>query len=106
MHETNHFDTVPSNDSNVSVSPTHVNEQDVFLEARDLAPVQRQSYLKKRCAGDRHLLRRIEHLFDVCENQNFLFDRQPASVLMDIACLLYTSPSPRDRQKTRMPSSA
>ena len=23
-----------------------------------------------------------------------------------IACLLYTSPSPRDRQKSRMPSSA
>ena len=25
---------------------------------------------------------------------------------MDIGCLLYTSPSPRDRQKSRMPSSA
>ena len=24
----------------------------------------------------------------------------------DISCLLYTSPSPRDRQKSRMPSSA
>ena len=24
----------------------------------------------------------------------------------DMACLLYTSPSPRDRQKSRMPSSA
>ena len=24
----------------------------------------------------------------------------------DMGCLLYTSPSPRDRQKTRMPSSA
>ena len=26
--------------------------------------------------------------------------------LRAMACLLYTSPSPRDRQKTRMPSSA
>ena len=26
--------------------------------------------------------------------------------LMDSSCLLYTSPSPRDRQKSRMPSSA
>ena len=26
--------------------------------------------------------------------------------LMNIICLLYTSPSPRDRQKSRMPSSA
>ena len=25
---------------------------------------------------------------------------------VDLACLLYTSPSPRDRQKSRMPSSA
>ena len=25
---------------------------------------------------------------------------------LDEACLLYTSPSPRDRQKSRMPSSA
>ena len=25
---------------------------------------------------------------------------------MDYGCLLYTSPSPRDRQKSRMPSSA
>ena len=25
---------------------------------------------------------------------------------LDISCLLYTSPSPRDRQKSRMPSSA
>ena len=27
-------------------------------------------------------------------------------VVWDIICLLYTSPSPRDRQKSRMPSSA
>ena len=27
-------------------------------------------------------------------------------ILKPIACLLYTSPSPRDRQKSRMPSSA
>ena len=26
--------------------------------------------------------------------------------LLDVTCLLYTSPSPRDRQKSRMPSSA
>ena len=28
------------------------------------------------------------------------------TTLLNIACLLYTSPSPRDRQKSRMPSSA
>ena len=29
-----------------------------------------------------------------------------AASLLDKLCLLYTSPSPRDRQKSRMPSSA
>ena len=29
-----------------------------------------------------------------------------AGVVVDNSCLLYTSPSPRDRQKSRMPSSA
>ena len=29
-----------------------------------------------------------------------------APVLHEIACLLYTSPSPRDRTRSRMPSSA
>ena len=29
-----------------------------------------------------------------------------AAVILDKNCLLYTSPSPRDRQKSRMPSSA
>ena len=29
-----------------------------------------------------------------------------AEIGMDISCLLYTSPSPRDRTRSRMPSSA
>ena len=40
-------------------------------------------------------------------------DGSPATLRLDVvghgaarACLLYTSPSPRDRQKSRMPSSA
>ena len=31
---------------------------------------------------------------------------QQALVALILLCLLYTSPSPRDRQKSRMPSSA
>ena len=31
---------------------------------------------------------------------------QMGAIGMLIACLLYTSPSPRDREKSRMPSSA
>ena len=33
-------------------------------------------------------------------------NKDAAQKLMDLPCLLYTSPSPRDRQKSRMPSSA
>src|SRR5665213_3613675 len=33
-------------------------------------------------------------------------DKYFASRILESACLLYTSPSPRDRQKSRMPSSA
>ena len=34
------------------------------------------------------------------------YQRDPALVINFYNCLLYTSPSPRDRQKSRMPSSA
>ena len=36
----------------------------------------------------------------------FPIDGQADAVFDGFACLLYTSPSPRDRQKSRMPSSA
>ena len=38
------------------------------------------------------------------ENADYSLDHSAFNTL--IACLLYTSPSPRDRQKSRMPSSA
>ena len=41
----------------------------------------------------------IKQAFDASENNPILIDKF-------IDCLLYTSPSPRDRQKSRMPSSA
>ena len=42
------------------------------------------------------------------EVQNFRGDFQNAVAQLEkqYGCLLYTSPSPRDRQKSRMPSSA
>ena len=35
-----------------------------------------------------------------------LFDQCGLAIYLNSDCLLYTSPSPRDRQKSRMPSSA
>ena len=54
--------------------------------------------------SSRHLMRDkfksylLSNLKTVCEKKNWPF--------YEICCLLYTSPSPRDRQKSRMPSSA
>ena len=41
-------------------------------------------------------------LASACRNYRLSFDEQ----LLVYACLLYTSPSPRDRTRSRMPSSA
>ena len=37
---------------------------------------------------------------------SFYICGNPVHIFSDCSCLLYTSPSPRDRQKSRMPSSA
>ena len=40
------------------------------------------------------------------DNQGAIANGKSVTVTKKPACLLYTSPSPRDRQKSRMPSSA
>ena len=40
----------------------------------------------------------------IYENKIKIYDRDKG--LLDVTCLLYTSPSPRDRTRSRMPSSA
>ena len=46
-----------------------------------------------------------EEIAEEIRSHMILGDRSSASKLLNV-CLLYTSPSPRDRQKSRMPSSA
>ena len=45
-------------------------------------------------------------VFNPTDKKNLAAVVQGISAAMSISCLLYTSPSPRDRQKSRMPSSA
>ena len=45
-------------------------------------------------------------LQSVIQNKDFPFSRTFDMLNTYMSCLLYTSPSPRDRQKSRMPSSA
>ena len=44
--------------------------------------------------------------FIVAENGGMVWDSGEGHEILALSCLLYTSPSPRDRQKSRMPSSA
>ena len=59
-------------------------------------------------------LKRLEVVQPILSNEGIekirtigaIADNQFMTTTLDITCLLYTSPSPRDRQKSRMPSSA
>ena len=51
--------------------------------------------------------KQIKHfLIDIEEPNNPINVKQFQEIAKESICLLYTSPSPRDRQKSRMPSSA
>ena len=49
----------------------------------------------------------LKKWIEIVKEQNFVERKEVVRFLKDeYSCLLYTSPSPRDRQKSRMPSSA
>ena len=60
--------------------------------------------MKRKKPINTDMLRDVEPLTD---NQKALFDSYDTGKnLVAYGCLLYTSPSPRDRTRSRMPSSA
>ena len=59
--------------------------------------------VKKMCYGLNKIVDPVKVAMRVIEG---LYDGVTTPELDSLACLLYTSPSPRDRQKSRMPSSA
>ena len=50
--------------------------------------------------------RTARYLINGCQSRVWIDARLEGGKVYYTACLLYTSPSPRDRQKSRMPSSA
>ena len=83
-------DKKPNNSGDNWVAPNAVVIGDVTLEKNT------SIWFNATLRGD------VENIY-IGEGSNV----QDGSVLhTDPGCLLYTSPSPRDRQKTRMPSSA
>ena len=79
----------------------------------DLALIMARDELFTEAGGDRQnnpnvmLVLTDGKPYGLPENRNFtVFSKDILKVFKVSTCLLYTSPSPRDRQKSRMPSSA
>ena len=60
---------------------------------------------EKECAL-RNCLKKVENLEIKNAEGEVIWSQRIACLDQEQDCLLYTSPSPRDRQKSRMPSSA
>ena len=76
----------------LSVGATASGEYGAFLKQARFAPSLEQQ-------------KEVESLFAQL-NERHITIKPSLYKLLALACLLYTSPSPRDRQKSRMPSSA
>ena len=66
----------------------------------------RVEVLEERLANFETLVSRLDSAIEKIAEVNNNVSRMLAVHEERITCLLYTSPSPRDRQKSRMPSSA
>ena len=64
-------------------------------------PTPVKDFLESLPLGDWNEFTQRQDQFDAHKATNTI-----AAIFPDRSCLLYTSPSPRDRQKSRMPSSA
>ena len=64
------------------------------------------SYQSIRKGGKTHRVRQYETLFSIAKSYNTSVGELMQLNRMEVACLLYTSPSPRDISGSRMPSSA
>ena len=81
--------------------------QALFGERVDMEPVEGQSnWAKVHLHLDGYQGFIDPKLVDTSEEAVEAFESDCLQLTAPLTCLLYTSPSPRDRQKSRMPSSA
>ena len=88
-----------------------INSFEAELEIKDITPPLfrgifiRAPYITK-FEGNVEVLSRFRENIVVAKEGNILVSAFHPELGEDISCLLYTSPSPRDRTRSRMPSSA
>ena len=86
-------------------SRTPIADQKVFLKYSQVKVHKKESsYDKEFRTTITQKFQKAEDIVDLYKTQEYVGDIRHNYALS--ACLLYTSPSPRDRQKSRMPSSA
>ena len=106
----------------ISVDPTHwfipeeYRTMDIldWLYQRCPTPEIRERVVEELRLFAKHdmipMLKTMKYVVDTLRTNNVVWGvgrgSSVASYVLHIICLLYTSPSPRDRQKSRMPSSA
>ena len=77
---------------------------DVIVAVLDATKLERNLYLFVQAAEFSPKMIAVINMIDAAERQGLHID---AGILSShLGCLLYTSPSPRDRTRSRMPSSA
>ena len=69
-----------------------------------------ESVLREECPDDQAerliQLKELSYSKQIDGDSSKTFKNEIVDIVNSMDCLLYTSPSPRDRQKSRMPSSA
>ena len=74
----------------------------IFIDTLNALLANKKTPLDNRLVAEGSLCSSIEGVFSILQNtKNWLTNQE-----LDIDCLLYTSPSPRDATLSRMPSSA
>ena len=83
----------------VSAAPRY----DKYLEASECYSEAARAFLECKAGGSGHL---EVGMADAWEHYALAMSHGDRAIARYWDCLLYTSPSPRDRQRSRMPSSA
>ena len=81
-------------------------EQRVVEAVRESWSDAERTLREVRADADVQLQEQVDGLPEVSEKLESVAETLSEAAASLIGCLLYTSPSPRDRQKSRMPSSA